>query len=296
MRVIFLAEKPSALTLNGAYFGLIDLFERSAELDPDDGIYIEVSPMGEFLPVRFVFDQAFLMSPPPQIKLYFFKNAVAIYAYDFLRADQSLKVLWQERFQSTLLTLCLQGKLQLNVENETGFHMVPLPDVLEKSEASIWGEYYLLNGETAFALIGKKGDLHLISKGKILSEEKGVLKAEVPFHDALGHTAICEWENGELTSCKIRRAEEATDATFALALFESALIGADCTPFLSPELAEKAESLREYLGGYQSVVLTSERDKIGLVFQRKERVFDVRYFTVQTEKGKICNIIPASET
>ncbi len=293
MRVIFLAEKPSALTLNGAYCGLIDLFERSVELDPDDGIFAEVAPAGGFLPVRFVIDNDFLLSPPPQIELYYFGGSVAVYARHFLRADQSLKVLWQKRFQNTLLTLCLQGKLQLNVENGNDFHIADLPDALEKSAARACGEDFLIEGETAFALIGKDGTVRLFSEGKILSEEQGVLQAEVPFRDALGHTALCEWQNGTLISCKIRRAEEATEATFALALFESALIGADCAPFLAPELAEKAEGLREYLGNYRSVVLTAERNKIGLVYERKERVFDVRYFTVQTENGKIRNIIPA---
>lgn len=294
MRVIFLAEKPSALTVNGAYFGLIDLFERSAELDPNDRVFAEIAPAEDFLPVRFVFDQNFLVSPPPQIKLYFFGDAVAVYACDFFRTDQSLKVLWQKRIQSTLLTLCLQGKLQLNIENETGFHIVSLPDALEKSAASMHGEYFLLKTDNAFALIGAEGNIRLLSEGKIVSENDGVLQAEVPFHDALGHTAVCEWQNGELTSCKIRRAEEATESTFALALFESALIGADCVPFLSAELAEKAGELKEYLGEYRSVVLTAERDVVGLVYERKKRIYDVKYFRIQTENGKIRNIFPAS--
>ena len=132
----------------------------------------------------------------------------------------------------------------------------------------------------------------MLSEGKVLSCDN-TLKAEVPFHDCMGHTAVCEWSGGELVSCSVRTAYEPTEATFALALFESALIGADCTPFLADNLAEKAAALKEYLGDYRSVVLTAERDKIGLAYERKERVFDVRYFLVEMREGKISNISPS---
>ena len=56
MKVYFLSQKPSALTLNGVYLGMIDGFERSVELNPDDKILAEIAPAG-FVPLRFVIDQ-----------------------------------------------------------------------------------------------------------------------------------------------------------------------------------------------------------------------------------------------
>ena len=93
-------------------------------------------------------------------------------------------------------------------------------------------------------------------------------------------------------NCSIRAAGEPTPATFALALFESALIGADARPFLSDALAEKTSSLKEYLGDFRSVVLTGSPEKVGLVYRRKERVFDVRYYEVELTGGKISNLRP----
>lgn len=292
MRVYFLAEKPSALFLNGAYLGMIDGFERSVELQPSDGIFCEIAPNGGYSPVRFTINEDFLLSPPAGIRLYFSDGDAAVYAHSFFRDDPALKVLWQERIGNSLLTLCLQGKLQLNLENETGFHIISLPDVLEKSAAKACGDGYLLESAEAFALIAKDGEILVLSEGKTLSAEE-TLRAEVPFRDSMGHSAVCEWKGKELVSCAIRSEREPTEATYALALFESALIGADCTAFLSPELCEKAESLREFLGNYVSVVLTPERDRVGLVYERKERVFDVRYFRVELTDGKISNIKPA---
>ncbi|MCI9504714.1 MAG: hypothetical protein HFE26_04880 [Clostridia bacterium] len=288
MRVYFLSEKTCALLVNGVYLGMADGFERTAEIDPADGVFCEMKPSG-YLPVSFRFDEEFLFAPPPQIKLYFTPDAVAVYACDFLRQDQSLKVLWQKRLADTRFTLTVQGKVTLNMENETGFHLVSLPDAFESSAVKAHADGFVLECETAFALVGRDGTLLLLSEGRIVKTEPS-LKAEIPFHDSLGHTAVCTYEGGKLTDCAIRSVREPTEATFALALFESALIGADCAPYLSGALRSKAGALKEFLGNFRSVVLTDRPDRVGLVFPRKERVYDVKYFRVETADGKVSNI------
>ena len=292
MRVYFLSEKLCSLMISGMYVGLVDGFERTAELDPADGLWCAVSPCGgEYLPFGFRFDDDFLLSPPPQAELYYTENGVAVRLCGFLRADQSLQVLRQERLGGSLLTLTMQGKLQLALENEAGFFLVDLPDGLAQCRISARREGFLLEGGQGFVLLSRTGEKLLVSEGKVLGNGD-VLKAEVPFHDSMGHTALCEWTDGKLTGCAIRAAGEPAAATFALALFESALIGADVRPFLSDALAEKADTLKEYLGDYRSVVLTGDPAKVGLVYRRKERVYDVRYFSVEVTDGKISNIKP----
>ncbi len=292
MRVCFLSEKLCALKIGGAYLGFVDGFERTTELDPKDGLFCELSPCdGEFLPLCFRFDEAFLLSPPPQAELYYTEQGVAVYLSGFLRADQTLRVLKQERLGGSLFTLTRQGKLQLALDNETGFHLTELPDCFETCTFSARREGFLLTAPTAFALLSHSGELLLLNEGTLL-ESGETLKAEVPFHDSLGHTALCEWREGKLVNCSIRAAGEPTPATFALALFESALIGADVRPFLSDALAQKAGSLKEYLGDFRSIVLTDSPEKVGLVYPRKERVFDVRYYSVELSDGKISNIKP----
>ncbi len=291
MQIYFLSDKPSALFVNGVYLGLVDGFERSVEIDPRDGVFCEVAPGNGFLPIGFRFDGDFLLAPPPHVNLYFTENAVAVFCFGFLYENQTLRVLMQRRVENTLFTLCRQGSVQLNFENETGFHLIPLSDAFENCSVKAVGQDFLLEGENAFALILHDGTVAVKSEGKVLSAED-TLRAEIPFHDSLAHTAVCEWKDGALVSSSIRTANEPTEAPFALALFESALIGADCTPFFAENLIEKAGSLKEFLGDYSSVVLTPEPNKIGLVYERKERVFDVRYFRVTVESGKIANITP----
>lgn len=290
MRVVFLAERTCALTVNGVYLGLVDGFERVCEINPEDRVFCQLSANG-CIPLSFFFDVEFLLNPPPQVKLYYFEGGVAVFAQELPLADCSLKVLWQTRLGGTLLTLCRQGKLQLNVENESGFHLVELPSALEESEAYALGEQFLIEGNNSFALLSREGEMLILSEGRVL-EKEFALKAEVPFHDSMGHTALCTWENGKLTECTIRTVQEPTEATKALALFESVLIGADFYPFLHETLLEKADALREFLGAFQSVVLTGKKQRVGLVYERKPRIYDVRYFLVELTDGKISNIVP----
>lgn len=287
MKVYFLSEKPSALTLNGVYLGMIDGFERSVELNPDDGVYAEITP-ADCLPVRFQIDQDFLFSPPPRVNLYFTDSAVAVYAFGFLREDQSLTVVRQARIGGAKFTVYRQGGLFLRYEHgET--KVIPLDDCFEECEIKEINDGYLLTCAGAFLLLKRDGSVFVRSEGEVL-EAGMTLKAEIPFHDAMGHSVISEWQGGKLVSSFIRAKRNPTEATYALALFESLLIGGDPAPYLHEKIRDKADSLKEFLGDYRSVVLTDRSDRVGLVYQRKERVFDVRYFIVTVEDGKISNI------
>lgn len=279
------------LTAGGLPLGTVDGHERSAELDPAAAVFLEFKCPGR-LPVQFFFDEAFLADPPDHVRLYYTREAVAVYVYDFPRAEALLRPLAQERLQGTLLTLYLQGGVQLSLENETGFHIVDLPDPFEQGRIAQAGELFLIEAPENFCLINRSGEVLVLSEGTVSEREPHVC-AEVPFHDSLGHTAACTFEEGKLTDCRIRTARKPTAATYALALFESALIGADCTPYLAENLTEKKDALGEYLGKYCSVVLTGSAEVVGLVYERKPRVYDVRYFSVTLEEdGKISNIRP----
>lgn len=287
MRVYFLSEKRGALTVGGAYFGVVDGFERSAEVDPADGLWCECAAIG-YAPVRFRFDENFLFAPPPHVKLYFSGGDVAVWLYDYLRDDPSLRVLRQETVDGSRLTLCMQGRLQLNLENETGFHLIPLPESLERCKPFPCCGGILLESADRFLLLSRDGETVAQGEGKVL--EKGAsLKAEVRLLDSAGHTALCEWRGTELVSCTLRASRPPTDATFALAFFESVLLGADVTPLLSEALQPKAGALKEFLGDFKEVALKGG-NLAGLVYERRERVFEVRTFRVDVENGKVTNI------
>ncbi len=290
MRVYFLSERPAVLTVNGLFLGSVDGFERTAELDPKDGCFLECKPVGGFLPVRFRFDESFLFDPPPQVELYFIRGGVAIFCKHFLREDGVMHVLLQKQLAGTRFTLFVQGRVQLSVENETGFHLVDLPDALERADIFEAGGCFTVEGEDTFCILSRSGEVLEEAHGKVVERGKTVV-AETPLADSLGHIAVCSWEEGKRTSLSLRARREPTDATFALALFESVLAGGDPAPFLADALLEKADALKEFLGPFLFVLPCEDPAEVGLGYQRRARVFDVRYFRVQVEGGKVANII-----
>lgn len=235
-------------------------------------------------------DQDFLFSPPPRVNLYYTDSAVAVYAFGFLREDQTLSVKQEQQLGGAHFTVYRQGELFLRYENGRT-HVVPLDDRFEKCEIKEINDGYLLTGAGAFLLLKRDGTVFVRSEGEVIEAGRS-LKAEIPFHDAMGHTAVSEWQNGELLSSTIRSRRAPNEATYALALFESLNIGLDPAPYLHEKIRDKADSLKEFLGDYRSVVLTDNPEKIGLVYERKERVFDVRYFYITVEDDKISNITP----
>ena len=291
MRVFFLSDRPCVLSINGLFLGSVDGHERSVELDPEDAVFCELQ-CPAYRSVCFRFDEAFLLSPPAHVQLYYTRTGVAVYVSDFLRENSALRPVWQKKLLGTLCTLYVQGSVQLSLENELGFHIVNLPDAFEQCEVSVAGNHLLLETQNAFCLIDRSGTISVHSDGTVTARGH-TMSAEVPFHDSLRHTALCTWEDGKLVDCRIRTAAQPSPATYALALFESVLIGADVAPYLAENLLSKADALPEFLGKFCSVVLTERVDEVGLVYTRSERVFDVRYYRVAlSAEGKITNILP----
>ena len=288
MKVFFLSSRQAALTLNGVYLGMIDGFERSVQLNPDDGIYAQIAPLS-CIPLRFCIDQDFLFAPPPNINLYYSDDEVAVYAFGFTREDQTLKVLSQERLGAAHFTLYRQGEIYLRYENGRT-HVVPLSDEFERCKIEEVQDGYLLTGSGAFLLLGRDGKVLVQSEGEVL-QASNPLTVEIPFHDAMGHSVVSEWKNGRLVATSVRAKRTPSEATYALALLESVKVGVDPAPYLHEKIRHKADALKEFLGDYHSVVLSTPQ-RIGLVYQRRERVFDVRYFTITLEDGKISNISP----
>ncbi len=290
MRVYFFSDLPCAFFVNGMHLGRIDSFARAMELASMDGVFCECKSPA-CAPVRFRFDEDFLFDPPEGIELYFHRGAAAVRIADFVRADPTLRVVWQKHFAGCLLTLCVQGRVVLNFERERLFVQIPLPFCFETCRASLAGEHILLECDSAFCLLDRDGNVLVRSDGTIV-ERGATVVANVPLHDALSHVMRCSYEGGKLAACSVLSARAPTEATVGLALFESVLAGFDPAPYLAPALAQKAGLLREFLGDFCAAVPLQEPGAVGLIYPRKPRVFDVRDILVTLEDGKVANLTP----
>ena len=289
MRVYFLSDLPRAFFVNGIHLGPVDGFERSVELAPLDGVFCEFKA-ARCVPVRFRFDEAFLFDPPEETELYFCGGKVAVRLRGFVYADPTLHILWQKRVAESELTLCLQGRVLLRYEHGQTHSVIPLPFAFERCRVSPAGECLLLEGDGMFALLDRTGSLAVLSDG-VVTERGRTITAEVPLHDSLAHRMRCRYENGKLASCSLLSAREPQEATIALALLESVLAGFDPTPYLAPSLAPKSELLRQYLGKFTAAVYR-DSGRVGIVYERRPRVYDVRDFCVTLEDGKVSNLAP----
>lgn len=302
MKVYFLSSQPCALTIGDAYFGLTDRFERFADISLKDNAFVRFTPEGA-LPISFFLTENIRFSPPNGCEVYLLPNGLAIYARDFPPNDFSLRVLLQKRFDEGTLTLFTQGLLQLSLETREGFFVATLPPSFVHSEVFCESGLFFLKSPDSLAVYTQKGECVLQEKVLFYRVENGVLSAQLPLSDSLGRVAECEWslsEKGiERTKFSLSQArtkageterEKIKDELLPFAFFESVLIGANYREMLSDELVPDCDKIKEYLGDFCAVTLTDDPNVCGLVKKKGERLFEVVYFSVKTENGKICDI------
>ena len=302
MKIYFLSARPCALTLNDAYFGLTDRFERFAEISLKDNVFVRFSPENA-QPIGFFLNENVRQTPPKGCEVYLLENAIAIFARDFAPSDLTLKILTQKRSQKNVATLFYQGELQLSLQTEHGFFISTLPPTFENSELIFESGLLLLKAPDMLAVYTLFGERVLLENTISCSVEAGKLQATLPLLDSLGRVADCEWEMSEqgltqtkctLSQKRTRNGENDPETLKAellpFAFFESVLLGANYPSFLSDDLASQAEKLKGYLGDFCSVTLTDKPNVCGLVYKKSERLFEIENCAVSIENGKITDI------
>ncbi len=302
MKVYFLSSIPCALTLNGAFFGVTDRFERFAELSLKDNVYALFSPENA-QPSGCFLNENLRFSPPDGFELYLLPDGMALYARDFPPRDFTLKTLAQERKNNLLATLFLQGELHLSVEKGGNIALARVSREFACAQIRFIEDFICLTTPEKLALYTVDGECVFCENTREFRVENGVLTALLPLHDSLGREAECSYllsPNGcERTKITLRQARTETGGTareelarslLPFAFFESVLLGLDYAQMLSPQLAEKANDIRAFLGDFVAVVPTKTANACGLVRKKGERLFDVVHFTVDVDEGKIVDI------
>lgn len=303
MKIYFLSSQPCALRLGGVFFGMTDRFERYAEIDLRDNIFVEFLPENA-LPINFFLTENIRFSPPQNCEIYLLADGIAIHAAEFTPTDFSLKTLWQQRLGDTLLTVFSQGQLQFAVQTQKSAFTAYLPPAFRDFAAELYGDYILLSGVTH---AGKRLLVFRENGEKVLDEEilsyslsGGTLRAELPLSERLRRKAVCAWslehEGLQRTEFTLRApvndedVSKIPDELLPYAFFESVLIGANYAEFLSDELAENADKIVGFLGDFIAVTLTDDSLVCGLVRKKAERLYTLSYYRVKIQNGKIIDV------
>ena len=121
-----------------------------------------------------------------------------------------------------------------------------------------------------------------------------MLSAILPLQVGKGRKAKCVWRLGDTLQREqftlLQPADERTEGLLAYAFFESVLLGLDYTQFLGDALLEKATDLPAFLGEFLSVIPQEDENACGLVYQKAERLYQIKIFRVVTEDDKIIDI------
>lgn len=290
MRFYFLSERPCALKLGGIYLGLTGGAEKFMNIDEKDNILCEFIPAdGEFLPISFIIGEN--LSPPSGVKIYILRNAIAIYAENFMRADGSMKLLAQKKYPDCTVSVFVQGRVQASIETRSDIYTSILPDCFYESSIDRINNCVIILSRDAVAVINTEGKLLLSTKAKNVNIGD-TLSAVIPFADSMLHFAECEWECSsslKTVNYVLKSRLKPKDGLLIYAVTESLLIGAEIKDFVSESLYEKRDSLKKFLGNYLSVIYITD-EVAGLCYEIKKNVFRVDYYTADLKDGKIDNI------
>ncbi len=302
MKVYFLSSTPCALTLNGMFYGVTDSFERFAEINLADRIFVQFTPEGAH-PLGFFITEEILSTPPNGCEVYLLKEGIAIRACDFAPVDYTLRPICQQRFDDTVVSVFQQGCVQVTIQSPLGFFTSTLPPSFSSCTLSKHGDLYFIEGKNHLAAYTGGGKCVLLEEVLSFSVTETELNATLPLSDALGRVADCVWKLDK-TGCQrthfsLRQArtftgetdeEKIRDELLPYAFFENLLLGGNYAKMLSDELAPNAERILSFLGDFVGVTLTADPHTCGLIREKAPRLYEVDYFTAKMEGGKIVDI------
>ena len=302
MKIYFLSSQPCMLSLNGVFYGVTDTFERVAEIYLPDRVFIKFTPEGAHA-IGFFLTEEILSTPPDGCEVYLLKDGLAVRACDFTPIDNTLRPICQNRFGDTVVSVFQQGRVQVTIQSPDGFFNSTLPPSFSTCTLSKHGGLFFIEGKNHLAAYTGGGKCVLLEEILSFSVTETELNATLPLSDALGRVADCTWrldKSGcQRTHFSLRQActlngetdeEKVRDELLPYAFFENVLLGENYTKMLSDELVPNAERIKAFLGDFCGVTLTADPYTCGLIQEKAPRLYEVDYFTVKIEGGKIVDI------
>lgn len=301
MKVYFLSAQTCALTVNGAYFGITDSFEKFATVSLKDKLCVCFTPQNG-LPLCFFLTEDILFTPPDGCDVYLCGDALAIYAHTFPARDNRLKIITQNTCENLVVTVFQQGEVQATFQTPENVMIAYLPPSFTACTVTFWENFCLFQAPEYLSIYTKQGECVFQERASAFRIDNDTLHVTLPISDALGFVAETQWQiqdnaltRVQYTLKQIRPAALQGDiqtAMLAYAFFESVRIGADVTSIINEEMQTEQDSLRNYLGDFLSVVLTDTTNVCGLVYKKAKRLYQVRYFQITIANEKITDVSP----
>ncbi len=291
MKIYFLSKKPCSLFINGEYIGNTDEFFRFYNLSLKDGASV-LFQAENALPIHFFLTENIRFSPPEKISVCLLKNALVLYAHEFIDADFTLTPILQKRFDFALVSVFKQGQVQLTIQSNDGFFNATLPPSFTQCDVENYGDFFLLASPTQIAVFDKNCRRLLLENIQSYRLETDTLTVVSPLRDCYLRTVEKRYRLTENTCVLQERvfSNKQGNPPVPYAFFESLLNGEICDELLSNELLTEKENLKRFLGDFVAVGLTEEKNTCALIRKKKERLYEADYFKVEMENNKIIEI------
>ncbi len=306
MYYYFSANSPTALKLNGAYFGVLGDDKKQVNVLSPNAL-IELCPLSQSCPpTSFILNDEFLASPPQDVKVVDLKGGYYIY-YERAFFKQNYGVITQKRLSLSVVTVFYDGGLKLSIETKNDFFTGLIPDGLEFNEII---ELAHANAIIITTTCGAYKRILVFSISKEIKqifdytadafEIKDTIKAIEKKRDILKHEILSEWQiegdNVTLINKNISagdKKEKLAKNIIPYAFLEEFLVGGDYAYYMCDSMKANAQKLKGYLGEFLGVMPPPHFipfDQIGLIRKISDRLYRVDYLTVTLDNDKITNI------
>ncbi len=305
MKIYFLSSIPCALSVNGAYFGITDLFPRHANAFLKDKLFITFTPENA-CPISFFLDENILFHAPSGVEVYRAPSFIALYAFGFSSLDFTLRTHAQLRTDTALCTVFSQGETQCCLQTDLGAFTYPLPPSFQTCQLTAQGDFFLLRSADSLAIFHKNGRKLFLDQAVSFTLEENLLKVVSNLSSHLSPTAETSYlltETGaEQIDCVLqsrfpippthetKNGEPAPHPLLSYAFFESVRLGLDLSPYLCEELLSRQDELKSFLKDFEKVALTRNENECALVYKKGERYFHIDFFQTEIQNGKIIDV------
>ncbi len=306
----FFSKTPAIIKINGVYNGKISDGYKKFFLDFSTPPFVEICFFcTKTPPLFFMLDNNFLCFPPENVIVTDLKGGYAI-NLDVEQASAPFSIINQQKFPFAVATVFNDNGLKLSIETPNDFYAKTLPFGCENAQILP----FTLEGEQLLAInfLGEQNYLtcfliqnqikEVFSKKAVdFCFENGFTTTE-RFLDIAKHKLTCSWNLNEkrlvLASTSLEKDADYSplnlpELVLPYAFLEDFMLGEVTDEFLSDNVKENANFLKDYLGEFIGVFPPPsfrKFDEVALLYKQSQNTYKTEYFTFELNNKKICNI------
>lgn len=310
MYYYFCSDYPSVLKINGIYYGSVFNNVKSINIESESAPFIEICSL---IPtensINLVLDQEFLNYPPENVLVTDLKGGYML-RFNQCFNKQGFNILAQKKYSNAVVTVFNENGLKISIETPNDFFALPIayPAQSAKIDSFFINSTNLIsvslyNDKTLLYIFTIENKIEQIFFRQVnhFTLEDQFTTTENLF-DMAKHSIKTTWtlegnilkeKNRTITQHEKFDLNSLNEKLIPYAFLEQMLVGADISQYVSDNIALNVQMLPEYLGNFIGICPPPSFircDAVGLIYRKKQNVYQVEYFTFEIKNRKISNI------